>query len=58
MMAYFRQSGKKIIGYCSGGAEKELYFALGNYSLSPGYRDIEFEEEKGLASTIFGSCPL
>lgn len=28
-MAYFRQSGKKIIGYCSGGAEKELYFALG-----------------------------
>jgi hypothetical protein len=29
LMAYFRQSGKKIIGYCSGGAEKELYFALG-----------------------------
>ena len=29
MMSYFRQSGKKIIGYCSGGAEKELYFALG-----------------------------
>ena len=29
MMAYYRQSGKKIIGYCSGGAEKELYFALG-----------------------------
>ena len=31
MMSYFRQSGKKIIGYCSGGAEKELYFALGVY---------------------------
>jgi hypothetical protein len=29
MMSFFRQSGKKIIGYCSGGAEKELYFSLG-----------------------------
>lgn len=28
-MSYFRQSGKRIIGYCSGGAEKELYLALG-----------------------------
>ena len=31
MMAFYRQSGKKIIGYCSGGAEKELYFSLGNF---------------------------
>ena len=32
MMAFYRQSGKKIIGYCSGGAEKELYFSLGNFT--------------------------
>ena len=29
IMSYFRQSGKRIVGYCDGGAEKELYLALG-----------------------------
>ena len=28
-MQYFRQSGKEIIGYCSSGAEKELFLGLG-----------------------------
>ena len=28
-MAYYRQSGKKLVAYCSGGAEKDLYLALG-----------------------------
>lgn len=28
-MKYFRDSGKKIIGYCAGGAEKEFFLSLG-----------------------------
>ena len=28
MMSLFRQSGKQIVGYCSSGAEKELFLAL------------------------------
>lgn len=39
-MAYFRKSGKKIIGYCSGGAEKELYFALGEKNFLVGLNRI------------------
>lgn len=29
LMALYRQSGKKLIAYCSTGAEKEFFFALG-----------------------------
>jgi hypothetical protein len=52
IMAYFRQSGKKIVGYCSGGAEKELYVGKSRETKSSTI-SIRFPSEQQCADLSF-----